>query len=125
MSSFELGFFSIPVLDIQLAKSFYSDGMGWDGMGWEFKDRDPQFSYIFANENMIGSLELSPGPVYPSGNGPLMFFRADYMEKVLARVTANGGAILEKISLENGARGYTAKIIDPFKNILAFWAPEN
>jgi predicted enzyme related to lactoylglutathione lyase len=120
MNAFELGFFSIPVLDIQKGKSFYSNVMGW-----EFKDRDPQFTYIFANEKMIGSLELSTGHISSSENGPLMFFRADFMEKTLARVTDKGGTVREKIAIENGARGYTAKIVDPFKNTIAFWAPEN
>ena len=43
MSAFLLGFFTIPVLDLSIAKDFYAPVMGWT-----FQDRDPEFSYIFA-----------------------------------------------------------------------------
>ena len=94
-------------------------------MGWTFKARDSQFSYIFAHENMIGAIELSTNTFKPSENGPLMYFRADFMEATLNRVSAAGGKITEKTAIEGGARGYTARIRDPFNNTLGFWAPEN
>jgi predicted enzyme related to lactoylglutathione lyase len=120
MKAFELGFFSIPVTEIQAAKNFYGKIMGW-----EFQDRDPNFTYISANENMAGSFEIASKDFSPSENGPLLFFRADFMEKTLARVTEGGGIVKEKEAMEGGARGYTAKILDPFKNTIGFWAPEN
>lgn len=120
MKAFELGFFSIPVVDINIAKDFYGKVMGW-----EFQDRDPKFSYIFANENMVGSLELANDKFFPSESGPLLFFRADFMERTLNRVKESGGTLIEKLAMEAGARGYTSKVLDPFKSTIAFWAPEN
>lgn len=120
MEAFELGFFSIPVLDMDKAKSFYGPVMGWD-----FNDRDPNFSYIFANGNMIGSLEISTNTFKPSDSGPLLFFRADLMSKALERVTDNGGIVIEKLAMNGGENGYTARVSDPFKNTIGFWAPED
>jgi predicted enzyme related to lactoylglutathione lyase len=119
MTAFELGFFSLPVTDLKKARDFYGAVMGWD-----FKDRDPAFSYIFANGKMAGSLELASGVFSPSEKGPLLFFRADSLDKTLARVTANGGTVKETQAMEGGARGYTARISDPFGNTVAFWAAE-
>ena len=119
MKALELGFFSIPVLDLKIAQSFYTEVMGWD-----FKDRDSDFAYIFANGGMIGSLELATETSIPSGRGPLLFFRAELLNKTLSYVTANGGRVIETQAMEEGARGYTAKVQDPSKNTIAFWAPE-
>ena len=120
MKALELGFFAIPTPDLVTAKTFYQAVMGW-----EFKDRDSNFSYIFANGNMIGSLERATKTFMPSKNGPLLFFRAEFMQKTLDRVTTAGGVLIEKVAIENGARGYTAKAQDPSENAIAFWAPED
>ncbi len=120
MTALEMGFFAIPVLDIQTAKKFYAPVMGWD-----FNDRDPKFSYIFANGNMIGALETTSDSFKPSANGALLYFRADLMSKTLDRVKANGGTVREKLEMEGGARGFTAKVSDPSTNTIGFWAPED
>lgn len=119
MNAFELGFFAIPVLEMNRAKAFYGPVMGW-----EFNDRDPAFSYIAANGNMLGALELASDKLKPSAFGPLIYFRADLMDKTLSRVSSNGGTIVEKLAMEDGARGYTAKVRDPFGNVIGFWASE-
>jgi predicted enzyme related to lactoylglutathione lyase len=119
MKALEPGFFAIPTTDLAKAKVFYQVVMGW-----QFKDRDSNFSYIFANAGMIGSLELANKTFMPSKNGPLLFFRAEFMEKTLDKVAIGGGIVVEKVAIENGARGYTAKVLDPFDNAIAFWAPE-
>lgn len=120
MTALEMGFFAIPVLDLAIAKKFY-----WPVMRWEFNDRDENFCYIMANGNMIGSLETTSAKFKPSESGPLLYFRADFMTQTLLRVTASGGSILEKLAMEGGARGYTAKISDPSKNTIGFWAPKD
>ena len=120
MSAMELGFFAIPVSNMGTAKTFYGPLMGW-----EFRDRDPKFAYIFANEKMVGSLELENDNFRSSEHGPLLFFRAETMDKTLARVSANGGRIKERLAIEEGARGYTAKVTDPSGNTIGFWAPES
>jgi predicted enzyme related to lactoylglutathione lyase len=120
LKAFELGFFAIPVSNMETAKSFYKNVMGWD-----FKDRDPQFSYVFANDNMIGAIELARDNFKPSVDGPLLYFRADLMTKTLGKVTSSGGKVQEKIAIENGDRGYTARIQDPFKNTIGFWAEKD
>ena len=119
MTALEMGFFAIPVMDMKAAKNFYGPVMGW-----EFNDRDEQFSYIMANGKMAGALEASSDGFKPSATGPLIYFRADSMSKTLERVTAAGGFILENLAMNGGANGYTARISDPFKNTIAFWAPE-
>ncbi|MEK7689624.1 MAG: VOC family protein [Bdellovibrionota bacterium] len=120
MQAFELGFFSIPVTNMDVANAFYGNVMGW-----EFKERDPRFSYIFANGNVAGAIELADDQFEPSDNGPLMYFRADFMAKTLSRVNASGGTVISQVAVESGNRGYTARIQDPFKNSIGFWAPEN
>lgn len=120
MVALEMGFFAIPVLDMETAKKFYGPVMGWD-----FNDRDPKFSYSFANGNMIGALEVATDSFKPSEAGPLMYFRADFMAEILARVSANGGTVIEKLVMDGGAKGYTAKISDPFKNTIGFWTPQD
>lgn len=119
MNALEMGFFAIPVSDMDVAKKFYGSVMGWD-----FNDRDPKFSYIMANGNMIGALEIATDKFKPSETGPLLYFRADFILKTLARVTAGGGTIVEQQTMEGGSRGYTAKILDTSKNAIGFWAPE-
>jgi predicted enzyme related to lactoylglutathione lyase len=120
MDAFEMGFFAIPVEDMVAAKSFYGNVMGW-----EFNDRDLDFSYVFANGNMIGALETASESLKPSHTGPLLFFRADAIAKTLSRVTSSGGSVLDRQAIAGGERGYTAKILDPSKNAIGFWAPEN
>ena len=117
MAAFELGFFAIPVTQIESAKLFYGQVMGWS-----FNDRDPNFSYIMANGNMIGALETASPTFKSSESGPLLFFRADAMGKTLARVVQLGGVVLEKVAMEGGKRGYTAKFLDPSKNAIGLWA---
>jgi predicted enzyme related to lactoylglutathione lyase len=120
MQPLELGFFSLPALNIGTAKTFYQSVMGW-----KFNDRDPKFSYIFADEKMIGALEVASERFKPSAHGPLLYFRALSMERTLASVVASGGTVSEKLSIEDGTRGFTAKIQDPSGNTIGFWAPEN
>jgi len=120
MKALEMGFFAIPVNDMNLGKKFYSSVMGW-----EFNERDAAFSYIMAGENMIGALELSSENFKPSNSGPLMYFRAESMAKTLERVKQAEGRLIEKVAVDGGERGFTAKINDPFKNTIGFWAAED
>lgn len=120
MSALEMGFFALPVSDMAVAKKFYGSVMGWD-----FNDRDPKFSYIMAGGKMIGALEAASDSFKPSSSGPLLYFRANSMSKVLDRVKAGGGAVIEKLAMAGGARGYTTKVSDPSGNTIGFWAPED
>ena len=120
MDAFELGFFAIPVLDLEEAKAFYGEVMGWT-----FNDRDSNFSYILANEKMIGAFEIATKTLKPSQFGLLLYFRADFMGKTLERVAKFGGAVVERQALEGGARGYTARVEDPSMNVIGFWAAED
>ena len=120
MNAFELGFFSIPVDSLENSKKFYGAVMNWT-----FNDRDSKFCYIFANGNMIGSLEEAKACQVADSRGPLLFFRADHMEATLMRVVENSGIVLEQMAMDIGARGFTAKIKDPFNNTIAFWSQLN
>src|SRR5690348_16095099 len=88
VSALELGFFSIPVTDMAIAKSFYEKVMGWS-----IQERDPAFTYAFANDDMIGALELANADLKPSNHGPLMYFRASTMKKTLEDVSRSGGRV--------------------------------
>ncbi len=115
----EMGFFAIPVTNIETAKKFYGPVMGWD-----FGDRDDKFAYILSAGNMLGALEAARESFRPSANGPLLYFRAETMNPILERVAANGGTVLEKLAMDGGAKGYTARVSDPFQNTIGFWAPQ-
>lgn len=120
MDAFEIGFFAIPVENMELAKKFYGAVMGW-----EFAPgRDETFCYALANGNMIGSIELASEKLVPAAVGPLMYFRADVMSKVLARVEDNLGRVVYAEAVNGGERGYVAKVLDPSFNAIGFWAPE-
>ena len=119
MTGLNMGFFAIPVLDMKVAKSFYGPVMGWT-----FNERDSDFNYLFVGDDMIGALESATKTFTPSSGGPLMYFRTEKMSPTLQKVSDSGGAVIESLAMEGGARGYTAKITDPFGNTIGFWAPE-
>jgi predicted enzyme related to lactoylglutathione lyase len=113
-----MGFFSIPTRDMNSAKNFYQNIMGW-----EFQERDEDFTYIYADNEMIGSLEKSDDSFSPSAFGPKMYFRANSISEVMTKVKANKGLVLkDETAIEDGARGYTSEILDTSGNRIAFWA---
>ncbi len=119
MTPKELGFFSLPANDLNEAKDFFMAVMGWN-----FQDRDSTFSYIFAGEEMIGSLEKSDAHHRPSMNGPLLYFRADKIESALELVRSEKGEVLFQEAINEGENGFRAFFTDPSGNRLAFWAQD-
>lgn len=116
----EVGFFSLPVNDFAQALRFYQSVMGW-----EFEKRDDRFYYVNANDHMIGALELATDSFKASNQGPKMYFQASMLSSTLSKVEPSGGKIsIDSTPINGGERGYTAEVLDPFGNRIAFWSPE-
>lgn len=116
----ELGFFAIPVTNMDAARAFYHQVMGWS-----FEERDPSFTYINGDEGMIGALETATETFSPSHQGPKLYFRAQAMGAVMELVEAAGGSVaVPSTPIAGGERGYTAEVLDPSGNRIAFWAPD-
>ncbi|MBT3979918.1 MAG: VOC family protein [Bacteriovoracaceae bacterium] len=120
MDSSELGFFSIPVNDMRVSKKFYLQVMGWN-----FETRDLEFSYIFGNGKMLGALEKSNDLFAPAASGPLMYFQSASIGTTLEAVVSGGGKVFAALTpIEDGERGFSAKVLDPSGNKIAFWSME-
>ena len=119
MNLHEPGFFALPVCNLETAKKFYGDLMGW-----EFRDRDPAFSYIVKGESLVGCVEAARDDFQPSAHGTRIYFELKRMGEFLEKAKASGGVIAEQCAVEGGAKGHTARVNDPFGNTLGFWAPQ-
>ncbi len=113
-----VGWFEIPVLDLERAKRFYESvmdfqltltTMGSEEMAW--------FPSVEAGIGASGTLIKSEG-FTPSHAGTLIYFTAPDIEGTLARVNANGGkTLLPKTSI--GEYGFIAHFEDSEGNRLA------
>ena len=122
MKSNVVGWFEIPVNDMDRAIRFYEtvfefkinrQTMGSLDMGWFPWEEDGMGSG--------GSLVYHPGEYKPSADGALIYFTAQSgdLQNELLRVVAAGGKILgEKRLIEEGY-GYMAIILDPEGNRIA------
>ena len=86
----ELGYFTIPVADMERGKAFY-DGL----FGWQF---EPGEGYAH-----IGNTTL-PGGLHAGGEGPSpkVWFRVDDINAAVARVRALGGEAADPAQSDSG-----------------------
>ena len=114
-----VGWFEIPVTDMDRAKKFYEDIFGFEifitemsgnTMGWF-----PMASDVIGAG---GSLIKGEGYAPSADDGVLIYFTAPDMENNLTKIKENGGKVLlERTSI--GEHGFTAIFIDCEGNRLA------
>ena len=118
-----VGWFEIPVMDLDRAKSFYDAVFGFD---LELHDMGPmQMAWFPMIEGVMGS----PGALVkmdgyiPSGDGIKIYFTAPDIEGTLERAAASGGEILQtRTSI--GEYGYIARFKDTEGNHIAIHSRE-
>ena len=123
MKANPVGWFEIPVSDLDRAKSFYEkvfecelpvNEMGGQQMAW--------FPWDGETIGSAGTLIKSEGYV-PSTEGSVVYFTAPDIDAHLARVEANGGqTLVPKMSI--GEYGWIAQFVDTEGNRVALHSRE-
>jgi len=108
-----LSYLEIPCLDARRSSAFYKNVFGWELHG---SDTDhPKFSD--QSGHLIGrwvtGREISREP------GLLPFIYVERIDEVVARVAANGGAIVKAPYPEGNLRVSTIR--DPAGNVIGLW----
>jgi predicted enzyme related to lactoylglutathione lyase len=113
-----VGWFEIPVVDLERAKNFYDAVFGFD---LELHDMGPMRMAWFP---MIENVPGAPGALIkmegytPSEDGIRVYFTAPDLEDTLERAAANGGEILmPRTSI--GEYGFIARFRDTEGNHIA------
>ena len=127
MKAKNVGWFEIPVLDMERATSFYetifeikiqAQQFGETKMGWfPYDHENPQ-------EGASGSLIMNPGHYKPSSNGVLIYFSSVEINDELSRVEGAGGVILQKKTQISPEVGFMAVILDTEGNRIALHSRE-
>jgi len=117
-----VGWFEIPVADMERAKKFYETvfnvtisihDMGGLVMGWFPAAEDPKTS------GSSGSLVMHKDFYKPSKDGILIYFSSEDVDNELKRIEKSGGTILHKKTLISEDIGYMAVFIDTEGNRIA------
>jgi predicted enzyme related to lactoylglutathione lyase len=113
-----VGWFEIPVLDMDRAKEFYDAVFGFD---LELHDMGPMRMAWFPMSEDVwgapGALVLMDGYT-PSDDGIRIYFTAPDIEETVVRASANGGHILQpRTSI--GEYGFIARFKDTEGNHIA------
>ena len=116
-----VGWFEIPVMDMQRAKAFYEDvfevaievhQMGALEMGW--------FPMADGKKGAAGSLVKQPDFYHPSATaGVVIYFTCADVAASLARVTRCGGTVLQPKKQIGDGYGYMGLFLDPEGNRIA------
>jgi predicted enzyme related to lactoylglutathione lyase len=113
-----LTYVELAVDDVEQAKDFYSEAMGWT-----FNDYGPDYAGIQDPRNPgqeFGGLNADKQS--PRGGGGVMALaRTDDAERELAAVRAAGGRIVLDLYEYPGGRRFT--FADPWGNILGVYEP--
>lgn len=106
-----IDYIEFAVLDIEEAKSFYSEVFGWS-----FTDYGPDYT-SFADGRLAGGF-FSAESVTPGG--PLVVVYAVDLEALEKAVVASGGTIVKEIFEFPGGRRFHFR--DPSGYVLAVWS---
>ena len=113
-----VGWFEIPVRDLERARAFYEAVFGIDMpvhevgsalMAW--------FPMVEGAPGATGAIVMAEGYV-PSETGIGIYFTAPDMEEILERVAKNGGEVLMGRT-GIGEYGFIARFQDPDGNVIA------
>lgn len=113
-----VGWFEIPVLDMDRACAFYTKVFAAE---FEKMEMGPSlmamFGYDHAAPGCAGALVKEPNHL-PSTTGTLIYFVADDVALSLAKVTSAGGTVLmEKMAI--GEHGFIGNFLDTEGNKIA------
>lgn len=113
-----MAYFEIPVSDMDRATAFYSSVLG---LTLTRETVDGYDMALFEGPEDAGGAvgALAKGDVYvPSKTGPILYFRVDSINAVLARTAAAGAGVLYPRK-DIGELGYVAEIEDSEGNRIA------
>lgn len=118
-----VGYFEVPVTDMERAIQFYTNVLGVR-FERERIDGYDMALFPFDPKEFGASGALAKGDVYiPSKNGPILYFRVDDIDAVLKRAVAFGSKVLYP-KKDIGANGFVAEIEDSEGNRLALNMPK-
>ncbi len=103
----QMDWWEIPVPDLEEAKRFYGQVMGWSFTPFG----DDYFAATGPDGTMLGGIFKAPEGEL--GNGIRITFTTQNLEAALERVTASGGTILNHRSEIGGGMGWWADFTDP------------
>ena len=122
-----VGWFEIPVLDMNRAKAFYEmvfkvkihvEQFGDILMGWFPFPKDPEA------KGAGGSLVQNAAFYKPSAEGTLVYFSSLEINDELSRLENAGGVLLQEKTLISEEIGYMAMFIDTEGNRIALHSRE-
>jgi hypothetical protein len=99
-----LGWWEIPVQDLEKAEPFYSAVFGWD-----FQPFGEGYAGILAGGALVGGLSQSDEDVT---DGIRLYVNVEDIEATLARVADNGGSIKTPRTEVGGDMGWWANFTD-------------
>lgn len=122
MATSRVGWFEIPVIDMNRAKLFYEqvfgikiheEQFGDTKMGWFPSFDDPEA------KGSSGSLVQNTSFYIPSANGTLVYFSSPGIDDELQKVEEAGGKVLQKKTLISEDIGFMALFLDTEGNRIA------
>lgn len=122
-----VGWFEIPVVNMDRAKNFYEnvfdikiqvEQFGDTLMGWFPFEEDP------GTGGASGSLVQNSQFYKPSANGTLVYFSSPEISYELRKVEQAGGVVLQEKTLIKEEIGYMALILDTEGNRVALHSKE-
>ena len=117
-----VGWFEIPVIDMERAIGFYETVFGFSMTRQKMGPLDMAFfPWIQTGLGAAGSLVHAPGHYRPSSDGTLVYFTAHSgdLSKELSRVEAAGGKVLREKTLITEEIGYMGLFLDTEGNRIA------
>jgi predicted enzyme related to lactoylglutathione lyase len=113
-----VGYFEIPVTDLDRAINFYQNVFGYEFERTVVDGNDMAW-FPFSQDAPGISGALAKGESYtPTTNGSLVYFNTDHIDDILSKANANGGKTLyPKTSI--GELGWVAEFEDSEGNRIA------
>lgn len=115
-----IGWFDIPVLDMQRAIAFYSTILEVELQRLTFPNGLEISVFPVEEGNVTGALSFYPGQYKPSKEGSLVYLNGNPdLQAILDKVESSGGKILMPKSLISEHWGYMALLEDTEGNRVA------
>jgi len=117
-----VGWFEIPVMDMDRAIKFYETVFGFNLQRQTLGPLDMAwFPWIETGAGSAGSLVYAPAHYQAKDNGTLVYFTAHSgdLSNELSRVEKAGGKVLQQKTLITNEIGYMALLIDSEGNRIA------
>ena len=117
-----ISWIEIPVTDLERATTFYAEVFGFEFEREDIGDGNPK-SLFGAGSGISGALAWGPDWA-PSRDGVILYFEGgDDLQKVLDRVVAAGGEVVEPKQTVDATSGYWARFRDSEGNVVGLLSP--